>query len=77
MSRPLPNRSYLTLLAVVSALLILKLRARRTPKKPLLLKDLKNVDAGDVAGPLFDSEYDIIIAGGGEPPLFRCALALG
>ena len=76
MSRPLPPKTYLTLLALASALLILK--ARRAPKKPLLLKDLKDaaahVDAGDVTGQPFDSEYDIIIVGGGEFPFVSIRL---
>ena len=67
MSHPFPPKTYLTLLAVVSALLILK--ARRAPKKPLLLKDLKAAASVDITGQPFDSEYDIIIVGGGEFPL--------
>ena len=77
MSHPFPPKTYLTVLAVVSALLILK--ARRAPKKLLLLRNLRDaaahVDAGDVTGQLFDSEYDIIIVGGGDFPLSLFVLA--
>jgi len=69
MSTPFPPRTYLTLLALVSALLVLK--ARRAPKKPLLLKNLKL--AADADQP-FDSEYDIIIVGGGEFPFVSIRL---
>lgn len=66
MSPSVPQNSHLALLAVVSALLILK-AVKRAPEKPSLLKDIRSatsqVDAGE---PLFDSEYDIIIVGGGE-----------
>ena len=64
-----PQTSYLALLALVPALLILK-SAKRIPKEPRLLKDLKNVADADhvVVHQLFGSEYDIIIAGGGGFP---------
>ena len=70
MSSPFPqNTQGVALLAVVSALLILRV-AKRAPEKPLL-KDLKDVvsqvGADSVAGQHpFESEYDIIIVGGGE-----------
>jgi len=65
MSRLLPQKTFLTLLAVVPALVILKVK--RAPKKPPLLLDLKDttshVDADGVTGQLFD----IIIVGGKLP----------
>ena len=68
-SPPLPQKSLLALLALVPALLILK-AAKRTPKEPRLLKDLKDVADADhvVVQRLFDSEFDIIIVGGGRSP---------
>ena len=72
MSPPFLQNTHLAVLAVVSALLVLK-ATKRAPKKPLLLNDLKDVasqvDASGVSGQqLFGSEYDIIIVGGGEFP---------
>jgi hypothetical protein len=69
MSPPLPQNTHLALLAVVSTLLILK--ATKSAPEKHLLKDLKDfasqVGADGVAGQqLFESEYDIIIVGGGE-----------
>ena len=66
MSRPFPPNTHLVLLAAVSALLILK-AAKRASKKPSLLTDLKDASFRVVAGQqAFDSEYDIIIIGGGK-----------
>jgi len=78
MSPPFLQNTHLALLAVVSALLVLK-ATRRAPKKPRLLNDLKDVasqvDASGVSGQqLFGSEYDIIIVGGGEFPIVPSAL---
>ena len=73
MTLAVSRKSQLTLLTIVSALLIIR-AARRTPKKIPLLKDLRDVaseklDADDVTSQqLFDSQYDIIIVGGGEFP---------
>jgi hypothetical protein len=69
MSLHLPRNSHLALIAVVSALLILK-ATKRAPKKPLHFNDFRDlasrVDTHGVAGQeLFESEYDIIIIGGG------------
>lgn len=77
MSSPFSKNSHVAFLAVVSALLILKV-AKRAPDKPLL-KDLNDVvsqvGAGDVTGKqLFEPEYDIIIVGGGEPPFVSLRL---
>ena len=69
MSPPFPQKSHLVLLALVSALLVLK-AAKRAPKKPLL-KDLKDAASHVTGQQLFDSEYDIIIVGGGKFSLFR------
>jgi len=73
-----PQKTHLALLAVASALLILK-AVKRAPKKPILLTDLKDVpskvDADGFTGQqLFDPEYDIIIVGGGEFPLLSIYL---
>ena len=69
MSPPFHPRTQLALLAVVSALIILRV-AKRAPKKPLLLTDLKDAASKLTAGGvLADPEYDIIIVGGGEFPL--------
>jgi len=71
MSLPVSQKSQLALLAVVSALLIIK-ATNRAPKKPILLKDLRdvaseNIDPDGVTSQHpFDSQYDIIIVGGGE-----------
>lgn len=78
MSPPFLQNTHLALLAVVSALLVLR-ATKRTPKKPLLLNDLKDVasqvDASGVSGQqLFGSEYDIIIVGGGEFPFVSLRL---
>jgi hypothetical protein len=70
MSLPLPRNSHLALIAVVSALLILK-ATKRAPKKPLHFNDLRDLASrvdtthGVVGQELFESEYDIIIIGGG------------
>ena len=56
------ENSHLVLVALVSALLIFKVAT----KKPRLLKDLKDVTSHAHGRQLFDSEYDIIIVGGGE-----------
>lgn len=69
MSSPFPQNTHVALLAVVSALLILK-ATKRAPEKPLLknLRDVvSQVSADGVTGrQLFESEYDMIIVGGGE-----------
>lgn len=62
MSPSLHPNTQLALLAVVSALIVLKV-AKRAPKKPLLLTDLKDAAS---QGTLSDLDYDIIIVGGGE-----------
>lgn len=80
MSSRFPQNSHVAVLAVVSALLILKL-VKRAPEKSLL-KNLKDVVAqvgvDSVTGQQsFESEYDIIIVGGGEfafPPVCLCPL---
>ena len=66
---PFPQKSFLALLALAPTLLILKC-AKRTPKEPRLLKDLRNVADTDhvIVQQLFGSEYDIIIVGGGGFP---------
>ena len=68
-SPPFPQKSFLALLALVPAFLIPK-SAKRTPKERRLLKDLKDVTDADrvVVQQLFDSEFDIIIVGGGRSP---------
>ena len=70
MSFPLPRNTHVAVLALVSALLILKV-AKRAPEAPLLktLGDVGSQAGADslAAGQqLPEPEYDIIIVGGGE-----------
>lgn len=63
MPPPPPKGARLALHALVSPLLFFKAPKL---KKPRLLKDLKDVTSHADGQQLFDSEYDIIIIGGGE-----------
>ena len=69
MSFPFPQNTHLAVLALASALLILKV-TKRAPETPLLknLGDVgSQVGADSIIGqPLPEPEYDIIIVGGGE-----------
>ena len=62
---PPAEKAHIALVAVVSALLIFK-ATKLVTKKPPLLKDLKDVASYADGRQLSDSEYDIIIVGGGE-----------
>jgi hypothetical protein len=65
MSFPFPQNTHLAVIALVSALLILKV-TKRAPERPLL-KNLKDASAEGVTGQLLpEPEYDIVIVGGGE-----------
>ena len=59
------ENSQLALVALISAFLIFKATKLATGK-PRLLKDLKDVASHADGRQLFDTEYDIIIVGGGE-----------
>lgn len=72
-----PQKTHLVLLAAVSAFLVLR-AAKRAHKKPLLTSfedAASKVDADGFTGQgLFDTEYDIIIVGGGEFPFLSIYL---